>query len=314
MKAVLFDLDGVITSERIYWNCSGLALAKFRGERIPESAREKVKLAQRMLPDSITRGFKENGVNSNWDIAYASAILTRAGKDIGWFIKELKKRDMKGVAYLKLLDEIDLTEKHDRDGGSWGDAHKRFQACYYDLEDTDEPIIPLPKIKKALEELKSMGLKLGIVSGRPLREARRPLEKWGLWGYFDKNMIITDDDIVEQEKKSGKHMGKPDPWPVLYAIFKNQEALGECLDPQDGYMNVKTSCGEGKPADAKINGDYILVGDSVADVLSAKNAGIKVICVKTGITNEKTLREAGADVIVSDITKVPKKIRELDFS
>jgi phosphoglycolate phosphatase-like HAD superfamily hydrolase len=180
MKAVLFDLDGVITSERIYWNCSGLALAKFLGRKLPEKEAEKIKLAKSLLPDDVIRGFKENGVNSNWDIAYASSILVRAGKDVKDFLAELKRRNMKGVEYLKLLDEFDPSEKHDRDGGSWGEAHKRFQACYYELEDTDEPAIPLEKIKKSLDELKAMGLRLGIVSGRPLKEADKPLKKWEL--------------------------------------------------------------------------------------------------------------------------------------
>lgn len=290
MKAVLFDLDGVITSERIYWNCSGLALAKYLGKEVPEKEGEKIRLARSLLPDEVIRGFKENGVNSNWDITYAVSILAKIGKDVRWFLAELKKRDLKGVEYLKLLDELDPSEKHDRDGGSWGDAHKRFQACYYDLENTDEPVVPLDKIKKALDELKAMGLKLGIVTGRPLKEAELPLKRWGLWGYFDKGMIITDDDIATEGKKTGKHMGKPDPWPILRAIVRNEKAA----------MDIK-----------QIARDYVLVGDSVADVLAARNAGISLVCVRTGITTELQLRAAGAEVVVDDITKVPAAVKRL---
>ena len=291
MKAVLFDLDGVITSERIYWNCSGLALARYLGKVMPEKNKEKVKLAQSFLPDKIIRGFKENGVNSNWDIAYAMSILARIGKKPDAFLSEMNKRGMRGIEYLKLLDEFDPSEKHDREGGAWGDAHKRFQACYFELEETDEPVLPLPKIKEALDELKDMGLKLGIVTGRPLREADKPLKRWGLWDYFEPSMIVTDDDVDEESKRRGKHVGKPDPWPVLRAIFKN-----EGCSARDAKKAAE---------------DYILVGDSVADVLSAKNAGIKVICVKTGIASEDSLRKAGADVIIKDLTEVPATMKRL---
>jgi phosphoglycolate phosphatase-like HAD superfamily hydrolase len=258
---------------------------------MPKRDDEKVKLAQSLLPDSIIRGFKENGVNSNWDIAYAMSILARSGKDPEAFLLKMKKRGMKGIEYLKLLDEFDPSEKHDREGGSWGAAHKRFQACYLELEETDEPVMPLSKIKKALDELKGMGLKLGIVTGRPLREADKPLKRWGLWDYFDRNIIVTDDDVDEESKRRGKHVGKPDPWPILRAIFKSE------------------GC---SPGDAKKAAeDYVLVGDSVSDVLAAKNAGIKVICVKTGIASEDSLRKAGGGIVVKDITDVPGVVKRL---
>lgn len=294
MKAVLFDLDGVITSERIYWNCSGLAFAKYIGSKISEDPKEKIKLAKRLLPDATIRGFKEAGINSNWDITYIISVLADIGKEPGWFIKELNARGMKGLDYLKLLDEIDPSEKHDRDGSKWAESHKRFQACYYELEGTDEPVIPLEKIKETLKALKGMGLKLGIVSGRPYLEAKLPLRKWGIWGYFDPAMIITETETSAEGKKVGRHMGKPDPYSILKAISNNEKC-----DPCD-MKNLAN--------------DYVFVGDSVADVLAAKNAGIPVICVRTGIASEQSLRDAGADIITSDITELSKTIKTLYFS
>ena len=289
MKAVLLDLDGVITSERIYWNCSGLAFAKYLGRDIPGGADEKIRLAQSLLPDEIIRGFKEMGVNSNWDITYAMSVLSEMGKDIKWFLSELRKRGYKGMDYLKLLDELDPSVKHDREGGPWETAHKRFQTCYYELEETDEPVIPLEKIKEALDEMKGMGLKLGIVTGRPFKEAELPLRRWGIWGYFEPGLIVTETEVSEESRKRGEHLGKPNPYPILRAIFANEEC-----DPCDIE---------------KIQDDYILVGDSISDVLAAKNAGIKVICVNTGIASEESLRKAGADIIVEDLSKVPEAIR-----
>jgi len=291
VKAILFDLDGVITSERIYWNCSGLAFAKYLGSKMPESTRDKIKLARKLLPDKVIEGFKEVGVNSNWDITYAISVLADLGKEPSWLLKEMKNRGMKGLEYLKLLDEIDSSEKHDREGGKWAESHKRFQACYYELEDTDEPVIPLKKIKDTLDILKSMGLKLGIVSGRPYLEAKLPLRKWGLWNYFDPALTVTEREVSEEGKKRGEHLGKPNPYPILRAIFNNEKC---------------------EPCEIKqIAEDYILVGDSVADVLAAKNAGIPLICVRTGIASEESLRQAGAEMIVDDIVSVPATVRKL---
>ena len=290
MKGVLFDLDGVITSERIYWNCSGLALAKYMGKKMPNSEAGKVKLAQKLLPDSIIRGFKEAGINSNWDITYASSIVSKLGRDAKWFQKELKKRGYKGLDYLKLLDEIDQSQKHKREGGEWKEAHKKFQACHFELEHTDETVIPLAKVKKALKELKALGLKIGIATGRPLGEVDKPLKKWGLWDYFEPAMIITDDDAAREETRIGRHVGKPDPWIILCAISRNE----------------RCSIEEAK----KFAGEYLYVGDSVADVLAAKNAGTPLICVNTGIASKASLKAAGATTILKDISFLPAALKK----
>ncbi len=294
VKAVLLDLDGVITSERIYWNCSGLALAKYLGIRIPDKTGEKIKMARSLLPDDIIQGFKESGINSNWDITYAVSILSKVKKDARWFLEELKKRRYEGMDYLKLLDELDPSVKHGREERTWKAMHKLFQVCYYELEGTDEPVIPLEKIKKALEEMRDMGLKLGIVSGRPYKEAELPLKRWGIWDYFESGLIVTETEVSEESRKRNKHLGKPDPYPILRAIFTHEGR--NCHKMDEVEIN-------------EVKDDYILVGDSVSDVLAAKNAGIRVICVKTGIASEESLRKAGADVIVDDLSRVPEVVR-----
>ncbi len=291
MKAVLFDLDGVITSERIYWNCSGLAFARFRGMDVPEDQEGKVRLAQNLVPDSVIKRFKEVGINSNWDITYAMTVLSGLGKSVDWFLDELEGRGYRGMDYLNLLDELDPSVRHDRDGGPWEEAHKRFKRCYYELENTDEPAIPLKRIKAALNEIRGMGFALGIVTGRPYREAELPLRRWGLWDYFEKGLIVTETEVSEESKKRGEHLGKPNPYPILRAIFAHERC-----DP----CEVE-----------EISGDYVFVGDSVSDVVAAKSAGIPVICVDTGIAGAESLKKAGADMIVRDLSKVPGAVERL---
>jgi phosphoglycolate phosphatase-like HAD superfamily hydrolase len=288
LKGILFDLDGVITSERIYWNCSGLAYAKYLGMDMPEEQKGKIELAQKVLGDETIRRFKEAGINSNWDITYIMSVLSDSDMSVDKFQEELNRRGLKGVEYLKLLDEIDPSQKHDREGGPWKKAHEKFQKCYYELESTDSPVIPIDHIKNALDGLKAKGVKLGIVTGRPYEEAKKPLEKWGLWDYFEKGMIVTEDEVAEESKKEGRHIGKPDPWPILRAI-----------SAEKGCEN----CGR--------VGEYLFVGDSTSDVLAAKNAGMRIICVNTGIASEKSLRDAGADWVVEDVGKVPEVVETL---
>jgi HAD superfamily hydrolase (TIGR01549 family) len=283
MKGVLFDLDGVITSERIYWNCSGLAIARYLNKETPDDLEGKIETAKRHMPDEAIRSFKERGINSNWDITYAASVLSETDKSLDWFLGELENRDMRGMDYISLLDEIDPSHKHDREGGPWEKAHESFQSCYYELEDTDEPVISLDRIKSALEELKNGGLGLGIVTGRPYNEAKKPLKNWKIWDFFDEDMIITEREVREESERRGRHMGKPDPWPILKAVREGDNAS-----------------------------DYVFVGDSVSDVLAAKNAGMPIICVNTGIASKKSLTNAGADKIVDDVSDVPAALKE-DF-
>lgn len=298
MKAVLFDLDGVITSERVYWNCSGLAIARYAGEEIPKTLEGKVALAQEKVPDALIRKFKEQGINSNWDITYAVSVLKDLGRNASWFVEELKRRRLFGLDYLKLLDELDPSVKHDREGGPWEKAHREFQQCYYELEDTDETVIDLKDIKRSLKSLKGMGLRLGIVTGRPYEEAKKPLVGWGLWEFFDPHMIVTENEVEEESKRAGHHLGKPHPYPLLRAIF--------------AHRGMDNSLGEiEKSKKEEIPDDYVFVGDSTSDVLAAKNAKIPVICVRTGIASEKSLKDAGADHIVDDVADVPKIIKDM---
>ena len=44
----------------------------------------------------------------------------------------------------------------------------------------------------------------------------------------------------------------------------------------------------------------VFIGDSEVDVLTAKNAGMDLICVDWGFRSAQTLRHAGAELIVSD--------------
>jgi phosphoglycolate phosphatase-like HAD superfamily hydrolase len=84
---IIFDLDGVITSEESYWDCAGLTLHELLysprywdltdGEdyRPAATPREIRVLSRETLPEWLILSFKARALNSNWDTCYAAVCL-----------------------------------------------------------------------------------------------------------------------------------------------------------------------------------------------------------------------------------------------
>ncbi len=84
---IIFDLDGVITSEESYWDCAGLTLHEllysplyWRVSGKPSykpatNAREFREFSRATLPEWLILSFKARALNSNWDTGYAAVCL-----------------------------------------------------------------------------------------------------------------------------------------------------------------------------------------------------------------------------------------------
>lgn len=114
----------------------------------------------------------------------------------------------------------------------------------------EKPIFP----KSVFEKLKKQGVRFGIVTGRNKYEAEYALKRFGILKYFD--AVVTIDDIVKAEKKTGKFLRKPEAWPVLEAASRISKLAGR--------KNLK----------------FLYVGDLPDDVLAGKRAGKKIF-IKT---------------------------------
>lgn len=110
----------------------------------------------------------------------------------------------------------------------------------YHYDNFTELIEVFPGIPELLKKLKSRGYRTAIVTSRLRRSTEMGLNKYNMQQYFD--VIVTCDD-------TDKH--KPDPEPVNIALKR----LGS------------------KPEEA------IMVGDSMFDIICAKNAGVKTALV-----------------------------------
>ncbi len=92
---IVFDLDGVITSEEAYWDAAGLTLHELLysprywdvdgnplgvGEqdkqyRPAETAEESRCISRAVLPEAEILALKARAINSNWDVCYAAVCL-----------------------------------------------------------------------------------------------------------------------------------------------------------------------------------------------------------------------------------------------
>ncbi len=85
---VIFDLDGVITSEEAYWDTGGLVLHELLyssrywhvekthiSYSLAKTAEESRRISRHILPESFILALKSRSVNSNWDTCYAGFCL-----------------------------------------------------------------------------------------------------------------------------------------------------------------------------------------------------------------------------------------------
>lgn len=87
-NVVVFDLDGVITSEKAYWVTAGLVLHELlysprywniSGTTTPydpvTTAEECFRLSYETLPETVILKFKARSINSNWDTCYTAVCI-----------------------------------------------------------------------------------------------------------------------------------------------------------------------------------------------------------------------------------------------
>ncbi|MCR5857613.1 phosphoglycolate phosphatase [Mesorhizobium sp. J428] len=122
-----------------------------------------------------------------------------------------------------------------------------------------------PGAREIVEELHAQGVLMGVVTNKPQMPTEAILDHFGLSPYLD--AVIGGDSGVEKK-------------PAPDMIFAALERLG--LRPEDA----------------------ILVGDSVADVGSARAAGIPVIALRGGYTSVP-VDEIGADIVIGRLADLP---------
>ncbi|MDI9608807.1 MAG: HAD family hydrolase [Candidatus Verstraetearchaeota archaeon] len=123
----------------------------------------------------------------------------------------------------------------------------------------------LPGAKETVSALKAMGVRLAIFTYNNSRAVRLALERLGLEGYFD---AVVSRDQVENPKPSPCH------------LMRVLELLGVSAD------------------------EALVVGDSEMDIRPAKELGVRVAAITTGVRSEEELRAHAPDYIVKGLPEV----------
>ena len=133
---------------------------------------------------------------------------------------------------------------------------------FRDDPDYSEPLYP--GVRECLSDLASLGLSLGIATGKSRRGLSRTLERHSVSELF----------CVSKTADDGP--GKPNPDILLDAI-------------------IETSTTAEKTA---------MIGDTIYDMIMAKNAATNAIGVSWGYHETGELTEAGAQIIINDCAEL----------
>ncbi len=324
---VIFDMDGVVTSEENYWNSAALTVYEVFNS-VDYWGKNKIDVKFIMdncidmrkylfNDDKLIALLKDKGVNSNWDLTYVvmciSIILCTP------FPSEIYKYAC-GLSD-NILNDYDMLAKKAaaainkpvefcaRNGEMWYIAHYCFQEWFLGdilfykvygryprkigkrgLVHNEEPIIPKESLKKIFSEMHKCGKRICMGTGRPSAEILPPLEKWGVKKYMASDGLITYDNVVNVESQyEGHHFTKPHP-----------------------YMFLKAMLGESYPDEKIINYDYpadkvkrtLIVGDAGADIFAARKMGADFCAVLTGVQGQNArafFEEQNSEYILNSI-------------
>lgn len=319
---VIFDMDGVITSEQNYWNCAALTVWEYIAWNShktvdTEWAEQHMKeiRASVFCDDKIIEVLKSKGVNSNWDLGYVVVLLAWicGGKEYsGDFFDVLKKAEELPDNILDAYD--DLAKKASERTGfdydwlrrnelMWQTMTGLFQEWFLGDElngasmhgkksgllNNEQPIVDKEKLKTMLRLL-SEKRRVCTGTGRPYIEMIRPLDAWDIKKYFASDGLINYDHVVAAEKTLNNNaLTKPHPYMFLKALYGTDYDDKKLIDGDYDRDKIKTT---------------LIVGDAGADILAAQAMGADFCAVLTGVNGKKArgyFEEQGAEYILNSV-------------
>ena len=132
----------------------------------------------------------------------------------------------------------------------------------------DDDSVLFNNVKNVLEFLKNNGIKLAVCTNKMERLSNILLEKLNVLHMFD--YLVGGDSLSKS---------KPDPFPLLNICEK---------------LNTEIS-------------DSIMIGDSVTDLNAGKGAGMPVVLVSYGYTDNKDIYNE-ADLVINDFSQLKELV------
>ena len=324
---VIFDMDGVITSEQNYWNCAALTVWEYlnynSGQKInaAECMQNISKIRSRVFSDDeLISVLKGKGVNSNWDLGYVTVLIAwicNGKNDWNYFDKVLEYAKSLSDNIIDEYDNLAIKcaektgfdyEWLKRNGTMWTTMRDIFQTWFLGdelFEKTfgyipintgktgllykEEPIVDKNKLITIMSLL-SRNKRVCTGTGRPYIEMLPPIENWGIKQYFAQNGLCNYDNVVEAEKELNNNaLTKPHPYMFLKALYGTDYSNKRIVDGDYDKAKIKTT---------------LVVGDAGADILAAQAMGADFCAVLTGIQGERArgyFVKLGANYILKSV-------------
>ena len=319
---ILFDMDGVITNERHYWNTSALVLydlfnsSEYFGDGeidVNWAMQNRAALTSEIFcGDRTISLLKNKGVNSNWDIVYIVTcimlMLEKKGIEKDYeavyeYVQTLPDNALDIYTYISgafMESSGKPMEWCERAGGLWQMAVSLFQEWYLGSERhpgmiaQETPLFSVEELAEIFAALTDAGKTLGYGTGRTAYEVEYPVKRWDFEQYFDGNRGVSY-NTVEQGEENLRAAGddvtltKPHPYVFLKGLYG--------LDYSDKKL---------------IDGDYdrsmipklLVVGDAGADILAAQAMDADFCAVLTGVSGQAArayFEELGSTYILDSI-------------
>lgn len=312
---IIFDMDGVMTSEQHYWDAAALTVYellnsnKYFGTRplhLESVFQNRAMIRKHVFfNDDVIILLKNKGVNLNWDLAYVTFCAnvisqSRNPQDVYKVLEDISDNILDDYEKIAINAAVALGETSEfcmRGGKLWNKIVEIFQKWYFGtdghMEVIEEPLFDLTKLSSLLEILASQK-HIGYGTGRTSIEITAPLSRWNLLDKFEKSHNVSYDFVTNAEeflnsKNINATLSKPHPYIFL------QAALGVDYDVLKIYNNEY---------DKNIIEHTLIVGDAGADIIAAKAAGFDFCAVLTGINGKDAklyFEKMNADYILDDI-------------
>ncbi|MBQ2614635.1 MAG: HAD family hydrolase [Clostridia bacterium] len=333
IDTILFDMDGVITSEQSYWYTGALAVYELMYDYHYYGKREIDRVWCHKNFETIydivfcggrtVKAVKNLGVNTNWDLVYVVFCAAKyLDPDMETFDPSyfesvcmfLENIQVQAPALYPGLEGLLATaipaEKvgdfKRGDSKLWTEINDSFYHWYHGDEEvpglieSELPLFPIEEVQETLQVLKKAGFRLGIGTGRPKAEILPPIKRWGLEEYFDMEMCVTYDEVVQAEDKTKveEPLAKPHPFVFQKAGFGKQFSDEEIV---------------GGAVTQEMAKHCLVVGDAASDLLSARAGGFPFAAVLTGIggqSGRSYFEENQAEFVLNSVLAMKELVEE----
>ncbi len=122
-----------------------------------------------------------------------------------------------------------------------------------------------PDVRKCLQGLRSSGIKLACVTNKAKAFTEPLLAHFQIDEYFD--LVLSGDSLPKK---------KPDPFPLVHACQRFAVEVADC----------------------------VMVGDSSNDILAARDAGIRSVCMSYGYSDAEAVKMLKPDVVLGSFVEL----------